>query len=95
VNHQYRWTLVEGVYGSVANAVANLSEDIAGSQLMLDESLSGDAKSHTEESVRLFKERMRDAGVDCEVTPSCELGKIVVRITGEHFDLRLQARRFV
>jgi hypothetical protein len=38
---------------------------------------------------------MRDAGVACEVSPSCELGKIVVRITGEHFDLRLQARRFV
>lgn len=95
MNHNHRWTLVEGVYGSVANAVANLSEDIAGSQLMLDDSLSGDAKAYTEESVRIFKKRMQQAGVECTAEHMCELGKIVVYIKGEHFDLRLQARRFV
>ena len=73
------------------NALANLAEDLASAQMLMDDGAGGEAvQAYIDASITLFRTRQPQA---LEITRSVELGRIVCRVSFEDKVETLTARR--
>lgn len=74
-----------------ANALANLAEDLASAQMLMDDGAGGEAvQAYLDASIKLFRVRQPQA---LEITKGVELGRIVCRVSFEDKVEMLTARR--